>query len=212
MVENLSGQMMDVESAREFSPKPVVVSPITLRIRGQNDADARQRSLFGAGWTLGSIARLTMTGHIHSLTYFETIGARGLMGDASPSPGSDGPFPGGPVVFPMYHLFADITEFPGKQIYPTHSSHPLITEGLTLVDAKKRRRILVANLGSHPQEVKIKTGTCQATIRYLDETNAERAMTQPEQFRTDPGEKSDSISTKIQLMLRPYALARVDID
>jgi hypothetical protein len=71
---------------------------------------------------------------------------------------------------------------------------------------------MIANLSGHPQEVKIKTGTCNARIRYLDETNAERAMRQPEEFRSDTGERSESISTKIQLRLLPYGLARVDID
>src|SRR2546428_313699 len=83
-------------------------------------------------------------------------------------------------VFPMYHVFADIAEFAGKQIQPTHSSHPLITEGLTLFDLKGRRRILVANLSNHVQEVKIKSGTCEGHIRYLDETNVEQAMVEPE--------------------------------
>ena len=104
------------------------------------------------------------------------------------------------------------SEFPGKQIYPTHSSHPLLTEGLTLFEARGRRRILVANLTGEFQETKIKTGTCQARIRYLDETNAEQAMNDPEKFRAQAGELADSIAGKIELKLLPYALARIDIE
>lgn len=219
MVENLAGQAMDLESTRTFCAKPVVVSPITLKIRSGNasttamppDVDPRQMSLFGAGWTLGSIARLASTGHAHSLTYFETVGWRGLM-EAEAGSAAPEQFPSIPgSVFPMYHVFADIADGAWNRIYPTHSSHPLIAEGLTLADPHGRRRVLLANFSSHPQEVKIKTGTCQASIRYLDATNAERAMTEPENFRRETGEVCDSVAGKIPVKLLPYGLARVDL-
>jgi len=140
-----------------------------------SDVDPRQMSLFGGGWTLGSIARLATTGFVHSLTYFETTGWRGVM-ETEAGPPLPEKFPSAPgTVFPMFHVLADIAEFPGKQIYPTHSSHPLLVAGLTLFDARGRRRILVANLTGEPQDVKIKTGTCRARVRQLDETNAEAA-------------------------------------
>src|SRR5262245_65850986 len=93
-------------------------------------------------------------------------------------------FPSEPaVVFPMYHVFADIAEFGAKQVYPTHSTHPLLAEGLTLFDASGRRRILVANLTGDPQDLKIKTGTCTARVRYLDEPTVEQAARRAEEFR-----------------------------
>jgi len=87
----------------------------------------------------------------------------------------------------------------------------LQVEGMTLVDDKNRRRILIANLLGESQEVKIKTGTCQARVRYLDETNAEAAMLSPEDFSAQPGELVGSVASKIELNLLPYAYARVDI-
>jgi hypothetical protein len=226
LVENLVGQVHNVESARRFTSRPVVVSPITLRIRNNanaarekpgalselpSDVDARQLSLFGAGWTLGSIARLAATGFVHSLTYYETTGWRGLM---ETEPGSPLPkeFPSEPgSVFPLYHIFADIAEFSGRLVYPTHSTHPLVAEGLTLSDSSGRRRILAANLTGDPQELKIKTGTCTAQVHYLDETTAEQAMYRPEEFRRSPGETKQSVSGKIELKLMPFAVARVDV-
>jgi hypothetical protein len=226
LVENLAGQAYQIESARAFTPHPVIVSPITLRIRNNasaanekpgalaelpSDVDPRQLSLFGAGWTLGSIAELATSGFVHSLTYYETTGWRGLMeteaGSLLPKE-----FPSEPGnVFPLYHLFADIAEFGGRQICPTCSSHPLLTEGLTLSDTAGRRRILVANFTADLQDVKIKTGTCTANVRYLDETNVEQAMRQPEEFRKQTGQAKESVSGKIELKLLPFALARVDI-
>ena len=226
LIENLAGQVYNVETARTFTPRPVVVSPITLRIRSNasaaaeksgalselpSDVDPRQLSLFGGGWTLGSIARLASTGFVHSLTYFETTGWRGLMETDAGSPRPK-EFPSEPgTVFPMYHVFADIAEFGAKQIYPTHSTHPLLAEGLTLLDASGRRRILVANLTGDPQDLKIKTGTCTARVRYLDESTAEQATRRPEEFRAHTGGQQESVSGKIELKFLPYAVARVDV-
>ncbi len=226
LIENLAGQVYNVESARQFTPRPVVVSPITLRIRNNggaarersgglndlpSDVDPRQLSLFCAGWTLASISRLAATGFVHSLSYFETTGWRGLMetGAGSPLPKL---FPSEPgVVFLVYHVFADIAEFAGRQGYPVFSTHPLEADGLALFDSSGRKRLLVANLTRDPQELKIKTGTCGARVRYMDETTAEEAVRRPEQFRQHAGNPVESVSGKIELKMLPYAVARVDI-
>jgi hypothetical protein len=59
--------------------------------------------------------------------------------------------------------------------------------------------------------LKIKTGTCTARVRYLDETTTEQATRRPEEFRAQAGEQQESVSGKIELKLLPYALARVDV-
>lgn len=226
LVETLAVQPQTVESMQQFAPRSTVISPITLRPRGNPYAtrpsqsekdpnnssanyDPRQASLFGAGWTLGSIARLAAAGHIHSLTYYETTGWNGLMKNASHRRPNHAWPEFEDCVFPAYHVLADLTGF--ERVCPTHSSHPLQTEGLTLLDARNRRRILVANLMQKAQGIKIKTGTCQARIRYLDETNVAMAMTEPEAFQALEGEMAESKSGKIALELRPFALARVDV-
>lgn len=226
LIENLAAQPMTVVSIQQFAPRAVVVSPITLRPRfnpyataaAENapapswpaDADIRQKALFGAGWTLGSLTRLITAGNVHSLTYFETTGVKGVMETEAGSawPGSESvPQPG--TVFPLYHVLADLAGF--SKVYPTHSSHPLQTEALTLVNAHNRRRILVCNFLGETQEVKIKTGTCQARIRHLDETSVDRATADPETFHAEAGVLASTVSGKIELKLKPYALARVDV-
>ena len=112
----------------------------------------------------------------------------------------------------MYHIFADIAEFGGRQVYPTHSTDSLVADGLTLFDGSGRRRILVANFTGDTQDLKIKTGTCNARVRYLDETTAEQAMHRPEEFRRIAGATQESVSGKIELKLLPYAVARVDVE
>ena len=86
-----------------------------------------------------------------------------------------------------------------------------MAEGLTLVNAAGRRRVLVANLTGEAQELKIKSGTCTARVRYLDETTAEEAVRRPEAFRQQAGTAQESVSGKIELKLLPFAVARVDI-
>jgi hypothetical protein len=226
LVENLEAQAFTVDSARRLSSKPVIISPITLRMRdkGQtamvqgrdrssrqlpSDVDPRQMSLFGAGWTIGSIARLAMTGHVHSLTYFETAGWRGLMNSEFRIQNSEF---GSDAVFPMYHVFADIAEFGARQIYGSYCTHPLRAEALTLVDGKGRRRILVGNLTGDTQEIKIKSGASPGRMRVLDETNVEQAMGEPEVFRELPDTVLQPVTAKLELTMLPYALARIDID
>ena len=223
--ENVAGPALAAESAKEFCSKPVVISPFTLRgpfhpgpfpvYVTKNDlppeVDPRQMSLLGAAWTLASLARLVITGNVHSVTCFETTGWRGVMESESGSPLPE-KFPSIPgAVFPVYHVLADIGEFPARQVYATHSTHPGLVEGMTLFDTRGRRRILVANLSDEPQDVKIKTGTCRALIRYLDETNAEHAMRNPEAFRGETGSSAESIAGKIELKLLPCGMARLDV-
>ncbi len=219
LVENLAGQANNIESAAQFSPRPVVVSPITLKPaapsglppaeREKLEADPRQFSLLGAGWTLGSIAQLSGTGKAHSLTYYQTSGPLGLVLSAGGQPaGSPVSHPEGTVA-PAYHVFADLAGF--DRLYPTHSSHPLQVEGMTVLDAKNRRRILVANLDGVPADLKIKTGTVRGEVRYLDERNVEEAMHSPNAFRGRPGQPVEAVSGKIALHLLPFAIARVDL-
>jgi hypothetical protein len=61
------------------------------------------------------------------------------------------------------------------------------------------------------QEIKIKTGTCQARVLHLNSGNAEGAMRTPEEFRQQPGDTVASVSGKIELTMAPYEIVRVDI-
>ncbi|MFT4041167.1 MAG: hypothetical protein QM692_23500, partial [Thermomicrobiales bacterium] len=114
LTENLAPQAETVRSARAFSGAPVVVSPVTLRPRfnavAQSDVavvadelpyavDARQMSLFGAGWTLGSVKYLAEAG-AEAVTYYETTGWQGLL-ETEEGPATPALFPSLPVeVYP----------------------------------------------------------------------------------------------------------------
>jgi len=72
-----------VRNARRLSKGlPISVGPITLEPRRcvDRDADQRLNSPFGAVWAFASLASFAISG-VHSLTYFETHGPRGILSD-----------------------------------------------------------------------------------------------------------------------------------
>ncbi len=223
MVENAADVTETIESAKAITPQQVVISPITLRAwhkvpagaddvsGGQlpGDVDARQMSLFGAAWTVAHLSRLALSPHVHSATYFETTGWRGLMERESGSllpekfPSQAG------AAFPLYFVFAALAGY--DRVLPTQSTLPLQVEAITLLDAKNRKRLLVANLLPEPQEIKIKTGTGEARVLRLNAGMVEAAALAPEKFAVAEGELVQSVSGKIELSLAPYEVVRVDL-
>jgi len=227
LVENLAAQAATVESARQFAGGlPLAVSPITLKPRFNPNAigpepvpwpgelpgqvDARQMSLFGAGWTAGSLKYLAESG-VYSLTYYETSGWRGVMEteEGSPLPAKFPSLEGS--VFPLYHVLADVGEFVGGEVVASRSSAPLKVDGLVLRQGP-RTRILLANLSAESQMVRVTgPGLSQSVqVKYLDETNAENAMLWPESFRAEVGQLAQPREGELELRLRPFALARID--
>ncbi len=225
LVETLAAQADTAASARAFiADAPLAVSPVTLKMRFNPNAtgpeptlepgqlppqvDVRQMSLFGAGWTLGSLKYLAGS-DVQSLTYYETSGWRGVMESeaGSPLPQKFPSLPG--AVFPMYHVFADLNEFAGGEILPVESSNHLLVDGLALGKGG-RLRLLVANLSNEPQHITVSGLPSRLHMRWLDETNAFRAMTSPEEFRAGAPEAHASRDGRLDLDLRPYGLLRID--
>ena len=227
LAETLEAQAVTVRSARQIvGDLPLAVSPITLQPRfnpnatgpepdpapGQLPAqvDVRQMSLFGAGWTAGSL-KYIIESDAQSATYYETSGWRGVMetGAGSPAPEKFQSIPG--AVFPLYHVLADVGEFAGGEVIPVTSGNPLAVEGLA-IRREGKTRVIVANLSPGGQQVSLENLAGAAWVRYLDETNVIEAMQSPEAFRAQPGEAHSTTEGRLALTLRPYAVARVDLE
>lgn len=227
LIETLQGQAAVAETARQWAENlPVMVSPITLKPRFNAyttaapppvppgelppQVDPRQMSLFGAGWTMGSIKYLAESG-VSSLTFYETTGWRGVMETetGSPVPDKFRSFPGG--VFPLYYVLADVGEFAGGAVVPSRSSDPLTANGI-FIEKDSRRRVLVANLTAELHKVIVQNLGTRATVRVLDETNVEHAMQSPEAFRAKVGQTVDTQDGALELTLLPFAVARIDCE
>jgi D-apionolactonase len=167
VMQTLEAQSDTVKSARAFSgTKPLVISPVTLKQRfnpvatGPEPApppgelprpvDPRQRTPFGAAWTLGSFAALAASG-AQSVTFYETTGWRGVMETATGSPLPQ-KFPSQPgEVFPVFHVFAALAGF--DRIAPVATDSRLAA--LALFKAAGGGRLLLANLTDAPLEISV---------------------------------------------------------
>lgn len=151
IIENLSAQRDAICSARHFAPDAVAaIGPLTLHRRADPCAskgkeaslvapDPRQRSDFGAAWTLGSIKHLAEAGAA-SVTYYQASGPFGVMDGAE--------------LFPLYHVLMDVGEFAGGDVLATETTEPRFLCALTL-RKEDRLRVLVANLFWQPQPVRL---------------------------------------------------------
>lgn len=227
LADSLEAQGAIVQSANRFWPGlPLAITPITLKPRFNSiatspqsresleqlpcDVDVRQMSLFAAGWTAGSLKYLSEAG-VHSATYFETVGWRGVMESQQGSPVAS-QFKSIPsAVFPLYHVLADFGEFARGTIVPSRSSAPETVESLVL-DNNGSRRTLLSNLGDECRKIRLECHEADKRLRIklLDEHNAERAMTSPEAFRAEPGSAIEVKGQFAEIELPPFAVMRLD--
>ncbi len=229
LAETLEAQGETVRSGQAFAgERPIVISPITLKRRYNPHAivaetektvnelpdsvDPRQISLFGAAWTAGSIKYLAESGAA-SLTYYEIVGWRGLLEreTGSPLPGLFPSIPG--MVFPLYHIFTDISEWKNYTIVPCSSDQPLTAAALALMNEGEEAaglHMLVFNLSADQQRVVIsplRAGSL--SLRKLDEQSFHEATLTPETFRQH-WQQVETQGGELLLDLAPYAIIRID--
>ncbi|MEM6428452.1 MAG: hypothetical protein AAF708_04365 [Deinococcota bacterium] len=213
LIETLPVQAVTVHSAQTFSNgKPVIVSPVTFKMRSNPNAteggtlsldekvDPRQGTLFGAGWTLGSLAHL-LTSSVTSLTYFDTVGLLGVITGADNSDAS--------AVYPLYHVLADVAEFKDGEISLCSSSHSLVTNGIVLQHADTTR-ILLANHSPSRQTITLNNIQGRHTGRVLDASTEDAAMLTPDMFRAEFPLAFEAVNGQLEVTLEPHALITLD--
>ncbi len=212
LVETLEVQGQTVRSARSLlKGTPIVVSPVTLKPRFNPNAtsdatsaaatvapaevDARQTTLFAAGWTLGSIKHLAAES-VSAITYFETCGCRGVIGATA--------------VHPIYFVFQALAGYRSGKILPSQSSRPLAVESL-VVQNGPQRRILLANLTSDLQTVAIRGIQGDWLMRSLDGGNVSAAMVGgAEPWGSDSERLLKTDDHRLTMLMAPYAFAVLD--
>ena len=81
--------------------------------------------------------------------------------------------------------------------------------GLALREGS-RYRVLVANHTAEPQAVTIIGLDGRWSLKALDETTAEAALSDPEEYRDSAGQVVEAEDGRLVIELRPYAIARLD--
>jgi hypothetical protein len=224
MVETLEAHRAPIESARAYFPeKPLIISPVTLRPRfnpvatGEEAEDAtrlpssvdpRQMSLFCAGWTIGSINQFSWAG-VNSLTYFETVGWKGLV-ESAPGPLLPELFFSFPyAAFPIYHVLAEILRFSGGKVQLYANDDSLSITGIAL-KKEQRQMILVANLTGENHRVAFEQlpGPV-ARAKVLDATTFVEATSNPEWFQALEMEPVDCSGRKITIGISPFGICHL---
>ncbi|MHB0859093.1 MAG: hypothetical protein ACYC5M_16185 [Anaerolineae bacterium] len=215
MVESLPMQAETVRHVRTYiCPADITITPITLRPPakpGQDPdvvtVDPRQVSLFGAGWTLGSLAALAEALPL-SITYYETFGPRGVMAGEASLCIAGTEVPAGSVC-PVYHVLADVGAFAGQEVLPTLCENPLAVVALALARGQTRR-LLVANVTPTNQQIRLEGVAGDVQIHLLDADTVLQAMTAPAAYRAEAPQSLSIPGGFVPLNLAPFALARVD--
>jgi hypothetical protein len=165
LVENLKAQEYAVKSAGSFARgKGIRISPVNIRRRFNANIeyyerqseisgfpaqiDPRIASSFGAAWSAGSMKYLFEAG-IVGVTFFETVGERGIIQGDYPSKWPD-QFPAQQgMIFPVFHLFRFILENKNYQVVKSTSSSPSSIDLLVL----KKHNIIKAIIMNFTPEV-----------------------------------------------------------
>lgn len=236
LVESLEGQAWTLRTVAATWPRSnAIATPITLKrspftmalkkppldVPGSpvaavwpKQVDTRQFSLFGAGWTLGSLKRMALEG-ANSATYYETTGLLGIMSgrDLPPELLKSSAFdfslaPG--WVYPLYHVFADFADFVGGSAYEVRSELPMRFDAV-LLHAGDKATVLLANLEGTKGTLRFKELGAIAGLRRLSETNAMAAMEDPDGYRSRPFEACPGDADGWELTLKPFEYVRIDL-
>ncbi len=221
LIENLNGQSAALESGLGFAGrKAIYISPVTLRMQGNpvaaSDAtenvkglppqvDPRQMSLFGAGWTLGSVKKLTEA-RAGAITYYEAVGVKGIVqGDREPGYPNEFQVRKN-AVFPLFYVLKEILDHKDFQLVQSISSHPTVFDGLVLKSVETKSLILV-NYSDQGINVKIDGLTENMKKVELDEDNVELAMYDPDDFNSLPFKYLSFDPSSASVFLKPFGIS-----
>ena len=174
--------------------------------------DVRQPSLFGAAWTLGSIAALAGAG-ADGLTYYDTVGPAGVIESPAGSPAPAEFFSRPDTPYPLAVVLADAARLAGGRVCRVTGADPARVAAIA-VRQPDRTTVLLANLTAGACEVGVvlpaAAAAAPATLRILDEHTAERAAADLPSFLLT-GPQVTSTGGTVMLTLNPYGTARLEV-
>lgn len=224
IMETASIQGLTVQTARAWSgSRPIAVTAVSLRMRhnpyaisesstgaGELPAsvDHRQASLLCAAWSLASLASLAYAG-AGSVTYFETVGWRGVLEHELGSPNPD-LFRSEPATtFPVYHALAAVADCRAGALVACYSSAADSRVSSLAVQMENALRVLVVNLTPRRQTAELARLPCRAVAARTLDVAAARTMMRRAPTVTTP---ADVVNGRLTLELPPYAVGVVEAE
>jgi len=225
LMENLQAQPDTVATARSFAPAAkLFITPVTLRPRFNAVAvtdqgfpegtlpwlvDVRQPALFGAAWTLGSIAALAGAG-ADGLTYYDTVGPAGVIESPAGRPAPAEFLSRADTPYPLAVVLADAARLTGGRVCPVTGADPDLVAAIA-VRQPGRLTVLLASLGPADCEVAVALpDDGPVTLRVLDEHSAGQAAADLPSFLLG-GKQVTSTRGTVTMTLKPYATARLEV-
>ncbi len=167
LIQNTATQEAIARAALKISQgQKIRIGPITLRPRYNPNAtepdrdvsntplpssvDARQRTWFTEAWTAMSLRSITQSEAASTVTYFETLGWRGIRELSKGSKDIQNFTSTAGEEFPVWRLLRELKGY--THAWPTSSTLPEWVDCL-IVTAGKKRKAIVANFSSIEQEV-----------------------------------------------------------
>ncbi len=180
LVENLAAQAEVIQSTHLLFPKKLVfISPVSLKQRFNVVAtsaepetppetlpasvDPRQRSVFAAQWTLGSLKFLAQSG-AKLVTFYETVGWKGFIQGEKPSECPD-KFPSEVnEIFPVFQAMKEVSVF--SEVLFSKSSQPLLFDGLVL-KSENQTKLLLFSFSSEVLNIRLDSSVVIREIKSL---------------------------------------------
>jgi D-apionolactonase len=221
IMENIAGQSATVRSAKALAGgRPIAVGPVTLRglfnpvasdparVSPSDFAetvDPRLATLFGAAWTVGTLAALSTAG-ARAITIHRIAGAGGLQPERADL--VSGGESRTPVAYPAIHVLEALAST-GRPLRRLHARGGTSSLAVLAVRSGLRTRILVANLTPGLHQVTLRVPSVAVAVSMLDD----RAMSDAQKgFRgvRDISRHTAAGDNSLTIELRPYAVAQID--
>ena len=167
---------LDIGPYGESAPNPDNGRSTMVRM------DPRHRALFGAAWTLGSIAAAARGG-ISAVSPAAVVGEFGIVHRRLPY---DQPWfddLAGPAVYPVYHVVAGMARAAGRPLVEVMSADRSRVAAVAYREADSGTSLWLANLRDAPQRVLL-AGIDNARVSRLDESTFEAAASDPSFLQT----------------------------
>jgi hypothetical protein len=168
-----------------------------------SNMDPRQRGLYGAAWTLGYVAALAPAG-LTAVTLGAATGPAGMIYRRANYPQPYFDEVAGAVVYPLYHVVADLAAASGGKLIAAKSAAPGKVAALAY-RAKSGPVLWLANLTGETQTAKVSGFNGAALLHAIDESSFV-AATQDGGYLGKGGKALKKIGA---VELAPYAVARI---